>query len=100
MSAGDTICGQCGVVLVPAEPRAGGGDLFEPHECPAYPRCTCGRIRIGREVTEDRNWDPDCVLHGLRSAWWHSPENAARRKRANRKLRAMQRLARIKRRAW
>lgn len=34
--------------------------------------CTCGRIKLGSEVTEARNWNPDCPEHGTESAWWHS----------------------------
>ena len=62
------------------------------------PICTCAHIRIGFEVTEARNWNPDCPEHGISSTWWNSDEQQTRRKRADRHLRALQRLARIKRR--
>jgi hypothetical protein len=26
-------------------------------------QCRCGRIKIGSEVTEHRNWNPDCPVH-------------------------------------
>lgn len=41
--------------------------------------CTCGRIAIGAEVTEHRNWSPNCSEHGTDSAWWSSPEQRAER---------------------
>lgn len=31
--ASAVICGICGAALVPAAPGAGGGDLWEPHQC-------------------------------------------------------------------
>ena len=45
--------------------------------------CTCSRIRIGMEVTEHRNWNPECVEHGVDSIWWHSPEQVAKREAQN-----------------
>lgn len=41
--------------------------------------CTCGRIKIGMKVTEQRNWHPACREHGLGTAWWNSPEQVAKR---------------------
>jgi hypothetical protein len=45
--------------------------------------CTCGRIAIGMEVTEHREWHRNCPEHGVYSTWWNSPEQqqarAARR---------------------
>ena len=41
--------------------------------------CTCGRIKIGLEVTDARNWNPDCTEHGANSEWWNSPEQVAKR---------------------
>ncbi len=41
------------------------------------PTCTCGRI--GMEITDLRNWNEGCVVHGLESAWWSSPEEVTHR---------------------
>lgn len=60
--------------------------------------CSCGRIAIGLTVTENRNWNPDCVEHGLRSAWYRSDEQVQRRAQQDAKLREMYRAAREARR--
>lgn len=59
--------------------------------------CTCGRICIGSEVTEHRNWNPDCSEHGTTSEWWRSPEQVAKRKADNERLRDLQLKARAAR---
>ncbi|MFE6500733.1 hypothetical protein [Kitasatospora sp. NPDC057738] len=41
--------------------------------------CTCGRIAIGLEVTDHREWHRDCRQHGVYSTWWNSPEQQAAR---------------------
>jgi hypothetical protein len=56
--------------------------------------CTCGRIKIGSEVTENRNWNPDCPDHGTSSAWWNSNEQTEKRNQANERLRSLQKQAR------
>lgn len=56
--------------------------------------CTCGRIKIGGETTEARNWSPDCEEHGLDSEWWSSPEQKARREEQTTRLRDLQKQAR------
>ena len=61
--------------------------------------CTCGRIRIGMEVTEHRNWQPDCLEHGVDSEWWSSPEQVAKREAQNERLRTLREAAREARRA-
>jgi hypothetical protein len=53
------------------------------------PDCTCGHIAIGMEVTDIRNWHPDCPEHGLKSAWYKSPEQVTRRAEENARLREM-----------
>lgn len=68
-----------------------------PTDEPIRP-CTCGRIKIGMEVTEHRNWNPDCVEHGLDSAWWKSPEQVAKRHIDNERLHNLQERAREARR--
>jgi hypothetical protein len=56
--------------------------------------CVCGRIKVGNEVTESRNWNPDCPEHGLDSEWWSSPEQVAKREAQGGRLRDLQRQAR------
>lgn len=62
--------------------------------------CTCGRICIGSEVTENRNLDLDCPMHGTKSTWWNSPEQRDKREADNNRLRDLQgRAAEARRRA-
>jgi len=56
--------------------------------------CTCGRIKVGGEVTEQRNWSPECEEHGLGSAWYASAEQVERRRAQSDRLRDLQRQAR------
>lgn len=56
--------------------------------------CTCGRIRVGNNLTEARNWNPDCEEHGRDSDWWNSPEQVAARERQSERLRDLQEQAR------
>lgn len=69
-----------------------------PWKEPLYPTkqsklCICGHIKIGSEVTEHRNLDLNCPEHGTESAWWKSPEQKAKRKADNARLRDLQRQA-------
>lgn len=52
--------------------------------------CTCGRMSVGN----GRNWSPDCAEHGLKSEWWSSPEQIAKREEQSRRLRDLQEQAR------
>jgi len=52
--------------------------------------CTCGRIKVGSTVTELRNWNPDCAEHGLRSGWYTSDEQVAKRAKDDERLRDLQ----------
>jgi hypothetical protein len=56
----------------------------------APPECTCGRIKVGSEVTEHRNWNPDCPTHGVQSDWYRSPEQQAKRHAQDTRLRDLQ----------
>lgn len=60
--------------------------------------CTCGRIKIGFEVTELRNWNPDCEAHGIGSDWYHSPEQVTKRETQNDRLKDLYRQVREARR--
>ena len=60
--------------------------------------CTCSPIRIGTEVTEARNWNPDCSAHGVESTWWHSPAQVAKRSADAERLRTLQAQAALARR--
>lgn len=59
--------------------------------------CRCGRIRVGTTVTQHRNWNPDCIEHGVESAWYKSPEQVEKRAKMNERLRALQAEAKAKR---
>ena len=64
----------------------------------AASECRCARLCVGMEVTEHRNWNPDCPEHGTESAWWRSPEQVEARRQQNERLRDLQRQARERRR--
>jgi hypothetical protein len=49
--------------------------------------CQCSRLAVGRELTEHRNWNPDCPEHGVGSDWYESDEQVAARRRQNELLR-------------
>jgi hypothetical protein len=55
--------------------------------------CSCARIKVGSEITEHRNWNPNCVEHGLDSAWWSSDEQVAKRQEQNDRLKVLQQRA-------
>lgn len=61
--------------------------------------CTCGRIKVGMTVTENRNWNPECAEHGVASDWWKSPEQVEKRRVENERLRELQAQARAARKA-
>ncbi len=76
--------------------RVGGsglsGDESQESESTASLRpCSCGRIKIGFEVTEHRNWNPDCLEHGIGSAWYMSPEQIRKRAEQNERIRDLHR---------
>jgi len=59
--------------------------------------CTCSRIKLGSEVTEARNWNPDCVEHGVGSTWWNSEAEVLDRQLQSTRLRVLSTLARLRR---
>jgi len=59
--------------------------------------CTCSRLRVGSELTEVRNWNPDCAEHGVGTEWYTSPEQVAKRQAQNDRLRELQTEARRRR---
>lgn len=61
--------------------------------------CRCGRIKIGNEVTDHRNWNPECPEHGVSSDWYRSDEQVAKRAAQRERAIELQRLAREARRA-
>ena len=60
--------------------------------------CACPHLKLGGEILEARNWNPDCATHGTKSAWWNSPEQQAKRAATNERLRGLQEQARQARR--
>lgn len=61
--------------------------------------CRCSRLRVGRELTEHRNWNPDCPEHGVGTEWYESDEQVAKRQADAERLRDLQARARAARRA-
>lgn len=53
--------------------------------------CSCHPLSI-EDVPP--NWNPDCQDHGLKSAWYCSPEQVERRRIQSERLRDLQRQAR------
>lgn len=61
------------------------------------PACTCGRIKVGSEVTEARSWNPDCPEHGTDSTWYQSDAQMVQRQLQSTRLRVIQTIARLRR---
>lgn len=59
--------------------------------------CTCSSVRVGGEVL-GRNWSPDCPEHDVKSAWYKSPEQGAKRAEFDHRLRVLQLKAKAARR--
>lgn len=56
--------------------------------------CVCGVLHVGWHSTGARNWNPDCLEHGLKSAWWNSDAENLKREAQSITLRALQKQAR------
>ena len=56
--------------------------------------CSCARLRVGFELTDQREWNPTCREHGVGSAWYLSPEQTAKRAQQNERTAALAALAR------
>lgn len=61
--------------------------------------CRCPRVRVGLELSESRNWNPDRAEHGTGSPWWNSDAEQAKRSVESTRLRKLADLARASRRA-
>ena len=70
-------------------PGCGRYEIWEPKGTKMEPKrsCRCGRIMLGSEATEHRNWNPDCPEHGLESDWWKSSEQVEKRRVDSERLR-------------
>lgn len=53
------------------------------------PRCGCPNIVLGTEITEQRNWNPECEEHGTDSTWYNSEAETRKRLLQNERLRGM-----------
>jgi hypothetical protein len=62
-------------------------------------KCTCGRLRIGLKLTENRNWHYDCPEHGVKSVWYRSDEQRKKRLEQQERTKWLQGLAAAKRQA-
>lgn len=56
--------------------------------------CHCPHLALGLKVLEQRNWNPDCPVHGTDSEWWNSEDQQTRRAVRRHDLIAKQALAR------
>lgn len=70
-------------------------DIKRYGACPACDEyhmtsCTCGRIAVGGTITESRNLDPDCVVHGVNSYWYNTMEQKAKREESTMRTRNLQ----------
>jgi hypothetical protein len=50
----------------------------------------CPRIKVGSELTDSRNWNPECEEHGVDSEWWNSPEQQVMRDQLVERIRMLQ----------
>jgi hypothetical protein len=64
--------------------------------CDEMHHCTCARIHVGMTVTGARDWSPDCLVHGLDTAWWEHT-GRPRQQVQNQRLIVLQGLAAHKR---
>lgn len=51
--------------------------------------CTYSRIKIGTHVSNSRNWNLNCPLHGTESEWFNSAEQVEARNQASQRLRLL-----------
>jgi hypothetical protein len=58
--------------------------------------CSCARVHVS-DVPFGLSWNPDCVVHGTRSAWWNSPGQRHIRLLDSDRLRVLQALATARR---
>ena len=58
--------------------------------------CSCARVHVS-DVPFGVNWNPDCVVHGTRSAWWNSQGQRHIRLLDSDRLRVLQALATARR---
>jgi hypothetical protein len=61
------------------------------------PECRCSRLHVGSTPTDSFNWNPDCPVHGVGTAWYTSPEQVAKRAAQSERVRDLQAQARAKR---
>lgn len=55
--------------------------------------CTCGVVKLNTTTQSSnwpRNWNPDCPVHGVQSAYWNDPDRVAERADQSRRLRDLQ----------
>ena len=53
--------------------------------------CTCGRIAVGMQVTENRNWHDDCPAHGVGTEWYKAEGKAYFTEQSRKAVEAQQR---------
>lgn len=60
-------------------------------------KCSCPHLVIGTQVLKEKNWNPDCSEHGVKSSWYNSDEQIKLRQAQREKTTALQKLARLRR---
>jgi hypothetical protein len=50
-------------------------------------KCTCREIKLGSKATGSYDWNETCLVHGLGSEWYHSPEQVEKRLKTSQRLR-------------
>jgi hypothetical protein len=53
------------------------------------PTCTCSRLRVGTQLSDARNLNPDCPEHGFNSVWYNSAEQVEKREERSQRLRKL-----------
>ncbi len=61
--------------------------------------CSCGMIYVGLTESGQRNWSPDCLVHGLGSEWYNDDAQVAAREAQDFRSRELQARAKAARKA-
>ena len=51
--------------------------------------CTCAYLKIGTTVSDNKNLNPECPLHGTESVWYNDPEQVKKRGERSQRLREL-----------
>ena len=59
--------------------------------------CTCAHIMVGFHRTQNKNWNPECEEHEIKSQWYNSDEEKIRREEERQYTMGLQKIARSRR---